>query len=210
MSPTKTIIIFGSGPGIGNHVASYFLSQNFTHAILLSCSTSRLESDKAVLQANLPSIPPTLKKIEQLTDSIDVVFFNAVRIEPSPVLQVPIQEIEQDFKTTNLALYLISQWSIPLLQSTSSQPSNPKPSLLVTTSHLPHTPLPTLLSLSLVKASQRNMVTSLSTAFPSSSGIHIGLVAVEGVVTPENKVLNPSTIAQRVWGFYMAGGGVGG
>jgi hypothetical protein len=64
--------------------------------------------------------------------------------------------------------------------------------------------VPQLLSLSLVKASQRNMVQSFSRAF-SESGVHFGLIAVEGTVTPENKVLNPTTIAERAVEFWEKG-----
>lgn len=51
------------------------------------------------------------------------------------------------------------------------------------------------------------MVQSLHRAF-SASGVHVGLVSVEGVVAVENAVLNPRTIAERTVGFWE--GGVGG
>jgi hypothetical protein len=74
---------------------------------------------------------------------------------------------------------------------------------LVTNSALPWDPVPQLLSLSLVKASQRNMVQSFHRAF-GESGVHIGLISVEGAVAPENKVLNPKTIAERAVAFWEA------
>jgi hypothetical protein len=40
------------------------------------------------------------------------------------------------------------------------------------------------------------MVESFNRAF-SDSGVHIGLIHIEGSVAPENKVLNPKTIAER-------------
>lgn len=58
-----------------------------------------------------------------------------------------------------------------------------------------------------MKASQKNMVESFSRAF-SDSGVHVGLVYVEGVVAPENKVLNPKTIAERTVAFWEDGEGV--
>ena len=48
---------------------------------------------------------------------------------------------------------------------------------------------------------------SLNTAF-SESGIHVGLVSVEGVVAPENEKLNPRNIAEVTYGFYEAGEGL--
>ena len=42
----------------------------------------------------------------------------------------------------------------------------------------------------------------------SESGVHAGLVSVEGVVAPENKKLNPKNIAEMTYGFYEAGEGL--
>jgi hypothetical protein len=76
-----------------------------------------------------------------------------------------------------------------------------KPALLVTNSALPWDPVPQLLSLSLVKAAQRNMVQSFNRAF-ADRGVHVGLISVEGQVAPENKVLNPTTIAEKTVEFW--------
>jgi hypothetical protein len=45
------------------------------------------------------------------------------------------------------------------------------------------------------------MVQSFARAF-EGSGVQIGFVSVEGTVAPENKVLNPTTIAERAVGFW--------
>ncbi|KAF2638984.1 NAD(P)-binding protein [Massarina eburnea CBS 473.64] len=222
MSPLRTIIIFGTGPGIGNHVATKFASEGFTHVVLLARNSSRLENEDApfVAQASLnvkvdslrldlsdlDSIPGVLKRIDDLAkgDDVEVVFFNAARIKPSGVLDVSVEEIDEDFKVTNLALYIIAQHYIPRLQSLAKSSPTAKPSFIVTNSHLPWDPVPQLLSLSLTKASQRNMVQSFSRAF-SESGIHSGLVSVEGVVAPGNKHLSPTNIAEKAWEFFEKG-----
>lgn len=114
-------------------------------------------------------------------------------------------------QTTTLSLYLIAQWALPrltaLAKSSSRDKSLPPPSLLVTNSHLPWDPVPELLSLSLVKAAQRNMVQSFNRAF-AESGVHAGLISVEGVVESQNKNLNPANIAQQTWDFYAGGKGL--
>ncbi|KAI4686427.1 uncharacterized protein J4E84_005706 [Alternaria hordeiaustralica] len=223
---TRTLIIFGAGPGIGNHVASEFASKGIEHVILLSRNTERLEKEDApfvsksnssvrvdtlrIDLADTKAIPDVLKQLDSMTEGedVEVVFFNAARVKPSDVLGVSVEEIEEDFKTTNLALYVIAQHYIPRLQSLAKTNSSLKPVLLVTNSRLPWDPVPQLLSLSLVKASQKNMVESFNRAF-SNSGVHIGLVYVEGVVAPENRVLNPKTIAERTVKFWEDGEGVG-
>jgi NAD(P)-dependent dehydrogenase (short-subunit alcohol dehydrogenase family) len=147
-----------------------------------------------------------LKHLDELTkgDDIEVVLFNAARIKQYPILDVVVDEILEDFKIQTLALYLVAQHYIPKLQSVAKSGSSLKPAFLVTNSHLPWDPAPPLLSLSLNKASQRNMTWSFRRAF-ADSGVHISLISVQGVVAPENKVLNPTTIAERAYEFWEAG-----
>lgn len=67
--------------------------------------------------------------------------------------------------------------------------------------------MPQLLSLSLVKAAQRTQVVSLNRAF-ADTGVHCGLINVQGVVDPGNKVLSPKNIAGEVVDFWKRGKGV--
>jgi NAD(P)-dependent dehydrogenase (short-subunit alcohol dehydrogenase family) len=116
MASTRTIVAFGSGPGIGNHVLAEFVSHGFNHVILLARNEHRLTTEDATFVStagpnakvstlrldlsDLSSIPATLKKIEELThgEDLEVIFFNAARIKPSGVLDVSAEEIEEDFK----------------------------------------------------------------------------------------------------------------
>ncbi|KAH4224133.1 hypothetical protein HBI38_069840 [Parastagonospora nodorum] len=226
---TRTPIVFGAGPGIGNHVAAEFASKDINHIILLSRNTQRLQKEDApfvsaaskdvkvdILQidlSDLASIPAVLKELDNLTtnESVEIIFFNAARIHPSPILSTPVQEIDEDLRTTTLSLYLIAQHFLPhltsLSQSSASTSSPLKPALLVTNSALPHSPVPELLSLSLVKAAQRNMVQSLRLAF-GEKGVHVGLVSVEGVVGMDEEVRNPKNIARRTVEFWERGEGL--
>lgn len=56
----------------------------------------------------------------------------------------------------------------------------------------------------MIKASQRNMVQSFQRAF-EGDGVQCGLISVEGVVAPENKVRNPATIAEMTVEFWEKG-----
>ncbi|KAK7184330.1 short-chain dehydrogenase reductase sdr [Paraphaeosphaeria sporulosa] len=231
MAPTRTIVTFGAGPGIGNHISAEFALHGFNHVILLSRNEQRLSAEDApfvskvgpnvkvdTLRLDLsdtPSIPSVLNKIDDLTqgEDLEVVFFNAARIKPSGVLDVSVEEIEEDFKVRILPFLLSfiymesAQWAIPRLQQLKRSNSSSKPSLLVTNSFLPRAPIPQLLSLGLAKASQRNMVHSFNLAF-GESGVHAGLINVGGVVAPENKNLNPKNIAEKAFEFFEAGEGL--
>lgn len=124
MASPRTIVTFGAGPGIGNHISAEFASNGFTHVILLARNEERLSNEDALFVSkaspnakvdtlrldlsDLSSIPATLKQIDNLTqgEDLEVVFFNAARIKPSGVLDVSAEEIEEDFKVTPLATFL--------------------------------------------------------------------------------------------------------
>ena len=112
---SRGIVVFGSGPGIGISVASRFASQGFDHVILLSRNAQRLAEEKqAVLAgarteglrvdavpvdlADPTSLSHAFQQIDRLTQSVEVVFYNAARVAPSPLLEFPVEGIEYDFK----------------------------------------------------------------------------------------------------------------
>lgn len=61
--------------------------------------------------------------------------------------------------------------------------------------------MPQLFALSLAKAAQRNLMTSLNMAY-ASEGVHIGLINVGGIVSPEEHQRNPTNIALRAWDWF--------
>lgn len=162
--------------------------------------------------SNLDSLRKSLQEIEKL-GPIGCVHHNAARIKPTEPLTTSVEEIEEDFKvrlttfpelntaltriqTGNLALYVLAQWAVPLLKKS----GHSSPSFFVTNSFLPEQPLSFLLSLSMSKASQQNMVMSLNEAF--GSDIHFGIIKVYGPVAPENPQLNPTNIAEKTVALY--------
>lgn len=50
------LIIFGSGPGIGVHVASRFAREGFAKVILLSRDATRLANDAFIVYSNAPQV----------------------------------------------------------------------------------------------------------------------------------------------------------
>ena len=57
-----------------------------------------------------------------------------------------------------------------------------------------------LLSLSMSKASQQNMIMALDEAF--GKDVHFGVIKVCGQVAPENAQLNPTNIAEKAVALY--------
>ena len=100
---------------------------------------------------------------------------------------------------TNLALYTTAQWAIPLLKE--AKGDDRAPSFFVTSTTLLYKePAPDLVSLSMVKSAQRALVLSLHAKF--GQDVHIGLVSVGGVVSPDAKNLNPENIAEKAYELY--------
>ena len=88
-----------------------------------------------------------------------------------------------------------------MLQKRARSDRTASPSLFVTNSLLYKEPSPLHFSLSLTKAAQRNLVQSLRGAY-QKDGIHIAVISVGGIVSPEAKTLTPKNIAEKIWGLF--------
>jgi NAD(P)-dependent dehydrogenase (short-subunit alcohol dehydrogenase family) len=115
MSSLRTLLLIGSGPGIGSSVATVFASKGFNHVILISRDYKRLQDDRVkillnvtgeyprmdLIQADISdnnSLKQALQQVDALEGNIECVYFNAARVAPSPLLEFPIEVIEGDFK----------------------------------------------------------------------------------------------------------------
>ncbi|KAL2824256.1 hypothetical protein BDW59DRAFT_87545 [Aspergillus cavernicola] len=219
-APTdQMLLLIGSGPGIGVAVASRFIQQHFSRVALIARNPEQLQKDRqtvltAAAKANREVTVQTwqvdignLDKLQQALDEIaqfgtlECVYFNAARVGLSPFFEFPIEDLEEDFRVSNLALYVTARWAMPLLSHKQPDLTDWNPSLLITNSLLPIDPIPQLFALSMVKAAQANLAKSLEKTF-SPLGVHVGLVVVGGMVSPENEALNPGNIAEQAWGLF--------
>jgi NAD(P)-dependent dehydrogenase (short-subunit alcohol dehydrogenase family) len=119
MSSPRTIVVFGSGPGIGRSVAQEFATNGFNHVILLARHHAHLHQDKMAIEklstnvkidtitvnlADKASLKDAFSKINSLTKEIECVLYNGARVAPSPLLEFPVEEMELDFKVNQLYL----------------------------------------------------------------------------------------------------------
>ncbi|KAK3988823.1 hypothetical protein QBC44DRAFT_97113 [Cladorrhinum sp. PSN332] len=215
----KTILVLGAGPGIGRSVASLFGSKRYSTVVLVARRHEGLEVEKkAIEEATGPQVQVAtyavdITKTDDLIKALDdadahfgkpeVVFYNAARVLPSAFFTHPVEDIEYDFKINVSALYVISQRYVPHLVELAKGDASSKPALIVTSSALPQHPIPELFALSLVKAAQRNLVQSLNLTY-TPEGVHIGVINVAGVVSPEEEVRNPKNIADKTWEWFEA------
>ncbi|GME30835.1 Short-chain alcohol protein [Neofusicoccum parvum] len=224
-SPRGALVVFGSGPGIGRHIASHFASKGFHHVVLLSRNASRLQDDAAEVTATEPraivhtvtadvssathlkeALAQVDEKLRGHAIDVETVLFNAARVGESEVLKFSAEELEDDFKISVSSLYTVAQWIIPRLVrlAQDGDKASYRPSLLVTGGFLHRDPYPPLFSLSAVKAAQYNLVCTLHKVF-KSSGVHCAMILVGGFVSAEAQQCNPKNIAEKAWDLYEQG-----
>ncbi|RFU80203.1 hypothetical protein TARUN_2013 [Trichoderma arundinaceum] len=213
----NSVVIIGSGPGIGSHTASIFASKRFNKVALVARNPAQLEKDAAAVnnaapgQVQVKTYPTDITDSKKLADTLaqitndlgapEFVLFNAAIIALTPLLEFSDEGILQDFQISTIALHNTAKWAIPQLAALAKQDPTAKPTLMVTNSHLPETPLEDLFSLSLTKASQKNLTLSLRQKF-ASQGIHICLLAVAGTVADGNPNLNNKNVSDKAWDLY--------
>ncbi|KAK4120682.1 NAD(P)-binding protein [Parathielavia appendiculata] len=221
----RTLLVVGSGPGIGRAVTTLFASKRYTNVVLVARRAESLAAEKAAIehavgpQVNVRTYAVDITDLAALGKALDdadaaigkpeCVFFNAARVLPSAFFEHDVKEIEYDLKITVSALYVLAQRYIPHLVSLAKAGADPdsehsssaKPGFLVTSSALPLEPIPQLFALSLVKAAQRNLVQSLHMAY-APEGVHVGVINVAGAVSPDDLERNPANIAARAWDWF--------
>lgn len=119
MSP-PTLVVLGSGPGIGISTAKAFARKNhFSTIALVSRNAECLSKEKAEVEqeghaqvvtyptdlADLGQLHDTLKEIEKL-GPVGCIFFNAATVRMSEVLTTSVEEIEEDFKVASIPFEL--------------------------------------------------------------------------------------------------------
>lgn len=114
--PGKTLVVLGSGPGIGVGIAQNFSVRGFTHVALVSRNADRLKEDEdKVLDAvqergytcqvktwvcdltDSAQLKKVLGEIESF-GSLECVLYNAARVSGKPPLEENVEDIERDFK----------------------------------------------------------------------------------------------------------------
>lgn len=118
MSSTKdsTLVVIGSGPGIGSATASYFAQKGFDRVVLISRSPDRLREGCLAVEAaaqkahrsvsvgtwavditDTSAYQEVLARVAEF-GTLECLFFNAARVQPSQLLEETVEEMEYDFK----------------------------------------------------------------------------------------------------------------
>lgn len=123
-APTRTIVVLGSGPKIGSHVAALFATRGFTNVALLSRNSDRLKEDQAFvleqavkagiksitikvysidLQGDVESVRAVLRKVESDLGPPEVLLYNASKLERSAMFEYQEKSMEESYRVRILA-----------------------------------------------------------------------------------------------------------
>ena len=112
----RTLLLLGSGPGIGRAIASHFAAKRYNHVALIARNLGgdHLEEDRKAVQAashpdvliktyvcdvaDTEALLKTLDAVEAELGTIECIYFNPARIFPQPILEHDVEEINYDWK----------------------------------------------------------------------------------------------------------------
>ena len=114
-----TLVVVGSGPGIGSHVAALFASRGFSKIVLMSRNEQRLKEDASFVKskaedaavdivtldlADSNSVKDALHEVDKRLDGsgspLECVLFNAARIGPSKMLEWTPEQLRNDLEVS--------------------------------------------------------------------------------------------------------------
>lgn len=116
------LVVVGSGPGIGSHVASLFAAKRYRKIALISRNHERLQKEKILVeQAALPNIAAVhtysvdithTDELQKILSRINIdfgipecIYFNAAIVRGSQLLQTSEEELIMDFKVAAHELF---------------------------------------------------------------------------------------------------------
>lgn len=121
----RTLVVIGSGPGIGRSVTSRFASERYNNVALIARRAEQLEVEEKVLKEAVGSQLKVKTYARDITDSNallsalqdveitfgkpECVFFNAARVLPSQLLTHDVKEIEYDLKVNQAVNFVIGR-----------------------------------------------------------------------------------------------------
>jgi NAD(P)-dependent dehydrogenase (short-subunit alcohol dehydrogenase family) len=113
-STGKTLLVVGSGPGIGRAVTTLFASKGYSNVVLVARGAESLKAEQAAVeqaagsQVKVRTIAVDITDTDALLKGLDeadaafgkpeLVFFNAARVLPSAFFEHDVKEIEYDLK----------------------------------------------------------------------------------------------------------------
>ena len=114
ITPERTLLVLGAGPGIGRSVASMFAANRYGNVVLVARRAERLKAEKRAIEeaaggrvtvrayaldvTDSEALRRALDDADAVLGKPEVVFYNAARVQPSAFFDHPVEDIEYDLK----------------------------------------------------------------------------------------------------------------
>lgn len=203
----KLIVVVGTGPGIGYHVAKKFGDNHF-RVVLISRSQAALiqyveELKSQDIEAyavvadvtSSKSVEAAFKKIKEEYGPVDVLVYNAALIEGGNPTSLLPETLLEHYEVDVVGALRCALQVIP------DQEERKSGTILFTGGGLALHPSASHAALSIGKAGLRSLALTFAEEL-KPKGIFVGTVTVAGAVRPDTHFA-PDLIAEKYWELYL-------
>jgi len=204
---SKSIMIIGAGPGIGQAVARRFGREGWT-VILAGRSADRLAvlvdelKQEAISAVAVPvdatdaaALRVAIGHADQMTGGLSAIHFNAAIVRQQDLFSMADEQVEEDL-ATNVAAGLHT------IRAAVRQFGDHGGTIIVTGGGLAITPHESYASLGVGKAALRNIVQALSAPL-AAKGVRIAVATVATPVAPQSR--EAADVADIFWSLVSDG-----
>ncbi|KAJ5619297.1 hypothetical protein N7510_003281 [Penicillium lagena] len=168
-STSPVILILGSGPNVGQHVARVFATKGYKVAI---ASRSRKEEESSADQVHIPtdlsdphSVRGVFSKVKASLGLPSVVVYNAAaatRNDPENPLSLPLADFSRDFHINTTSAFVAAQQAALGFEQL---PSSESKTFIYTGNILNSTTIANLLDLGVGKSATAHIIRSAASAY---------------------------------------------
>lgn len=203
----KNIIIVGAGPNLSLGIAEKFAENNFTIGLIsrneeklkvqvADFNAKGIKAEYAVADAhNSSQLENALTKLVAQLGSVDVLLYNAAAMKYKSIMDEKAEDLVEDFKLTVANAFHSVKTLHQKLKET-------KGAVLFTGGGLALYPNPQVGSLSLGKASLRNLAYQLNEVLKKDN-IYLGTLTVNNSIQPESETHSPKVLADKFFDMYV-------
>ena len=204
---TKNVIIIGSGPGLSAGIAEKFGKEGFTIG-LISRNAENLAKHVSDLKAlnieahfatadayDKDSLANAIALLQSKMGAIHTLVYNAAAIKMKDIMEETTDDLVNDFKISVANAF----HSVKLLHKDLKEN---KGAVLLTGGGFANYPNPQFGSLSLGKASLRNLAFQLNEVLKADN-IYAGTVTINGYIQPNSETHSPKILADKFWELHQ-------
>lgn len=202
----KTVVIVGTGKGMGNHIAEKF-AQNDFRVVLMARNESSLadyikEFESKGMEAygftadaaDTESLTDAFKKVKEQFGVVDVLVYNACILTGAYPTELNSEVLMEHYQVDVASALHCAKLVVP------DQKASGKGTILFTGGGLATYPMAEFTCVSVDKAALKALAITLNQELQPQN-IFVGVVTIMGNVAPETHY-SPELIAEEYWGLY--------